>query len=52
MLVHLVARPLSSTDHIPVSALALLARSLKSAGASVIEDLSDRTLERPRRVGR
>ena len=41
MLVHLVARPLTSSDHIPVSALTLLARSLKSAGASVIEDLSD-----------
>jgi RNA polymerase sigma-B factor len=40
MLVHLVSRPLTPTDHIPVSALTLLARSLKAAGATVIEDLS------------
>ena len=40
MLVHLVSRPLTPSDHIPASAIALLARSLESAGARVIEDFS------------
>lgn len=40
MLIHLVSRPLTPSDHIPVSALTLLVRSLKAAGATVVEDLS------------
>ncbi len=39
MLVHIVSRPLTPADHIPVSAVTLLARSLEAAGASVVEDL-------------
>jgi RNA polymerase sigma-B factor len=40
MLVHLVSRRLTPTDHIPDAAITLLARSLRSAGATVIEDVS------------
>jgi RNA polymerase sigma-B factor len=39
MLVHLVSRPLTPADHLPVSAITLLARGLESTGVSVIEDL-------------
>jgi RNA polymerase sigma-B factor len=39
MLVHLVARPLTPADHLPVSAITHLARSLESTGASVMEDV-------------
>lgn len=40
MLVQIVSRPLTHADHIPASAITLLARSLESAGATVIKDVS------------
>lgn len=39
MLVHIVSRPLTHAYHVPVSAITQLARSLESAGATVIQDV-------------
>jgi RNA polymerase sigma-B factor len=39
MLVHIVSRPLTPSDHLHVTTITHLARSLESAGATVVEDL-------------
>jgi RNA polymerase sigma-B factor len=39
MLVHVVSRPLTPSDHLPVITITQLARGLESAGATVVEDL-------------
>lgn len=39
MFIHVVSRPLSTVSHIPASAVAVLAQSLRQAGAEVVEDV-------------